>query len=330
MNLFVDANIFLDFYHFSNDDLEELEKLVDLINKREITLVITSQIIDEIKRNRDNKVADAYKKFKDSKIKIDIPQICKAYSEYEQIRNLLKTLEKLITDLEDKLNKDINERTLKADKLISKLLSIAKQIDSEKYLEVAKKRYDLGNPPGKNDSYGDCLNWLALLNELEDGEDLFFISDDKDYKSPLGESILNSFLVDEWKQKKGADIFFYTKLSSFFNDHHDDIQLRVEEEKNKLIEALSDSYSFAHTHTLISKLGKYVSYTDEQIRELSNIGAENSQVNLILGDPDVKEFYTKLLENKKNIISPDVAEAITKRLEENEENAEDTFKEIPF
>ena len=36
MNLFVDANIFLDFYHFLNDDLEELRKLVDLIQKGEI------------------------------------------------------------------------------------------------------------------------------------------------------------------------------------------------------------------------------------------------------------------------------------------------------
>lgn len=331
MNLFVDANIFLDFYHFSNDDLEELEKLIDLISSGEITLIITSQVSDEVKRNRDNKISDAYKKFKDTKIKINLPQICKTYSEYLQIKTSLKTLEKLITDLDKKLIRDINERTLKADSIISKLFSNAQLYISEKYLENAKNRFELGNPPGKNGSYGDCINWITLLTDLDDGEDLFFISDDKDYKSPLNESLLNSFLAEEWKKRKSSNIFFYTKLSDFFKEHHKDIQLKVEEEKNKLIEKLSNSLSFARTHKIIAELAVYVSYTDEQIRELTKIAEENSQVKAILSDSDVKEFYSKLLEGKEEVVSPETLTTIKKMFYiDDTESKEEAFNDIPF
>lgn len=38
MNLFIDANIFLDFYHLSGGDIEELKKLVALVENGDIVL----------------------------------------------------------------------------------------------------------------------------------------------------------------------------------------------------------------------------------------------------------------------------------------------------
>ena len=35
MNLFIDTNVFLSFFHLSNDDLEEIHKLAVLIEKGE-------------------------------------------------------------------------------------------------------------------------------------------------------------------------------------------------------------------------------------------------------------------------------------------------------
>lgn len=320
MNLFVDTNIFLDFYHFSDDDLDELKKLIDLITKNKITLIITSQVVDEIKRNRDSKVTDAYKKFKDSKIELGLPQICKGYGEFIKITKLLVELKQQKIELDKKLRKDIQQRTLKADFIINQLIRIAKVIKTEKYVNEAKRRYDLGNPPGKDKSYGDSITWIALISELENKKDLFFISDDKDYKSPFDEYAFNSFLLDEWKEKKKSEFFFYTKLSSFFNKHHKDIQLKVEREKNKLINALAKSLSFASTHHIISSLSEYVSFTDEQIRELVTIGLDNSQVYQILGDPDIKEFYEKLMENKDYLFEDDVLPKLLKRMRGEEDN----------
>lgn len=328
MNLFVDANIFLDFYHFSDDDLNELRKLVDLMTKGKITLVVTTQIIDEVQRNRDNRVADAYNRFKDSKTDISLPQICKSYPEYNKIKASLRELKRLNSDLDSKLTRDIRERTLKADETINQLFGKANLIDCAKYFEQAKSRYDLGNPPGKEGSYGDSLNWTTLIGELNEGDDLFFVSDDKDYKSPLDEYTMNSFLINEWKTKKGSEIFFYTKLSDFFSEHYKDIQLKVEGEKNELIGALANSPNFAYTHSVIANLAAYASFTDEQVRELASIAVTNSQVYSILDDPDLKDFYERLLENKEDVVDSQIWTSIQKRLMQSDLAADE--EDIPF
>lgn len=322
MNLFVDANIFLDFYHFSNDDLDELKKLVDVIKKGEIALIVTVQVINEVRRNRDSKVADAYKKFRESEVNLRLPQICKSYPEFVQIKARLSDLKKLKSDLDRKLNNDINGRTLKADEIIDELFTISQVLETDSYIDQAKLRYELGNPPGKYGSYGDSLSWTALLVKLEDKKDLFFVSDDKDYKSPLNEYLMNSYLVDEWRETKNSDIFFYTSLSNFFNEHHTDIQLRVEEEKNRLIEELRNSSNFASTHYLIAELSKYISFTDEQIRDLAVIAKDNSQIFWILSDPDIKTFYEQLLEGKEGLINPDILSSLAARMR-NEEDVQE-------
>lgn len=314
MNIFVDSNIYLDFYHFADDDLDELKKLIDLIKKGEVTLNVTTQVIDEVKRNRDNKVNDAYKKFDGSGKSIDLPQMCKSYPEYHKIKELQKEIEKVKCELSTKLSADIHSNTLKSDDIIKQLLDISVQLDSAAYIKKARDRYDLGSPPGKNGSLGDAISWITLLEELDDENDLFFISDDKDFKSSLDDTKLDNYLKDEWENRKNSKIFFYTKLSAFFQEHHKDIQLKVEEEKNGLIEELSASHNFATTHLIISKLAMFISFTDEQVRDLVNIAMENSQVNWILSDPDVNEFYKKLIEGKGHVIPTEQYESLTAEL----------------
>ena len=52
MNLFIDTNIFLSFFHFTKDDLEEIRKLEVLIDKKEVVLWLPEQVQDEFHRNR--------------------------------------------------------------------------------------------------------------------------------------------------------------------------------------------------------------------------------------------------------------------------------------
>jgi len=311
MNLFVDTNIYLDFYHFSKDDLEELKKLVDVIKKGEINLIVTSQVVEEIKRNRDSKIADAYKQFVDSKLELKIPEMCKSYSEFSIIKTALRTIDTARTKLQEELDNSIRDHSLQADTLIQQLLDKATSIDTTKYLGLARERYDFGTPPGKNDSYGDALNWIGLLKKLNGKEDLCFISDDKDFKSPFNINEMSSYLVNEWERNKGSKIFFYTKLSDFFKNHHQDIQLKIEEEKNKWIEELETSPNFKYTHHVITQLSNYVSFTDEQLNKLASIAVQNSQVNSILDDEDVKEFYQNILKDKYDRIDKDIADLIT-------------------
>lgn len=88
MNLFIDTNIFLSFFHFTNDDLEEIHKLTVLVEKKKVVLWVTEQVKNEFYRNRGNKLGDALNRLKDVKVKPQFPQICKGYDEYNEVRDL--------------------------------------------------------------------------------------------------------------------------------------------------------------------------------------------------------------------------------------------------
>ncbi len=318
-NLFVDANVFLSFYHFSNDDLQELRKLVELIKKEEIVFYATKQVIDETSRNRDTKIQDAYKKFTDTNLKVSFPQMCKGYPEYEDMRKALAAAEDEMSKLKKKLSSDIASHSLKADEVIKELLALATVIDTEDVVDAAHKRYLSGNPPGKNNSYGDAITWEALLSAVPKSEDLFFISDDKDYKSPLGGEQFNSFLSDEWTDAKKSKIFYYPRLSAFFAEHHKDIALRIEEERRKLIQRLADSGSFATTHAVISKLEQMGDFLDDEVRQLVDNGNSNDQVYSIMTDPDVKAFFGKIHKERGAVLTNEAREQLAAHLSVDEE-----------
>lgn len=88
-NLFLDTNTYLSFYHYSSDDLEELRKLAVLLQQKKLVLCLPRQVVDEFRRNRDAKIADALKRFRDEKLS-EFPQMCKDYPEYEAARDALK------------------------------------------------------------------------------------------------------------------------------------------------------------------------------------------------------------------------------------------------
>lgn len=45
MNLFIDSNVFLSFYHLTSEDLTELNKLVDLLEEKEIRMYLPEQVM---------------------------------------------------------------------------------------------------------------------------------------------------------------------------------------------------------------------------------------------------------------------------------------------
>ncbi len=295
MYLFIDTNIFLSFYHLTNEDLEELEKLVTLIKNKEITLYLTEQVVDEFKRNRSNKINDGFTKFNSWKPDLHFPAYCKNYKEYEEIKKLIKEVQKSHSNLKETIGKDIIGEKLKADALLKDIFSIAKILNrTPEAISRAKNRIDLGNPPGKEGSMGDAINWECLLYARSKYWTMHFITDDKDFQSSLDPEKFNEFLLEEWQKEKGCKIFFYRKLSDFFKKHYPKINLQAEAEKDRLINQLSLSGSFAATHIIIAKLSSYEEFTQKQAEDLMAILINNDQVNWIINDLDVKNFYTKL------------------------------------
>lgn len=300
MFVFIDTNIFLSFYHLTNEDLIELEKLLVLIKNKEIWLYVPEQVIDETRRNRASKINDSLSEFKKAKFSLIYPAYCKDYPHYKAMKDAQKELEKQHAELLKDIESDIAKKNLKADILIDKLFEIATIIPKdEKILSLAKERVELGNPPGKKGSLGDAVNWESLIKKGPKKIRFCFITDDSDYYSPLDTSKFDEFLYQEWKNRKeGGEIIFYRKLSQFFKDHYPTINLTTEIEKDILIERLSVSSTFAETHLIIAQLEKYDAFTLKQIEDLAQALLNNNQIRWIIDDEDVNRFYKKLYETK--------------------------------
>ena len=315
MNLFIDTNIFLSFFHLSNDDLEEIHKLTILLEKGNVKLWLTKQVKDEFFRNRENKIFDAVKKLNEQKSKPQFPQICKDYDEYPILRGLQKEFDQKLAILIKKVNEDILARTLKADEKIAELFSKANLIaTTDKLVFNARLRMNVGNPPGKNGSLGDAINWEALLESVPLSEKMYLIADDKDYFSVLDENKLKDFLNDEWVEKKKSEIVFYRRLSQFFKEHYPEIKLASELEKELAIRSLAESGAFATTHSAIARLNKYTEFSKTQANEIAQIAISNSQISWILCDSDVYEFYMPFFTNHEKIIDPELKDELLEAL----------------
>lgn len=293
-NVFIDTNIWLSLYHFTNDDLSQFEKLKKMIGDS-INLIVPQQVYDEIIRNREVKILDALNNFKINKP--SYPAFCKGYEEFEKLNKDISSVVNRFEAFKKKIKSQINTKELPADKILHIFFNDIEKNPCESYIEKAYNRYRIGNPPGKDNKYGDAINWECLLDIIPEGQDLYFISADKDYRSLVSEGNMNPFLVQEWTKKKNSNIYFYSNLVGFLTEHVKEIQLQDEMDKEQLIEDLCESPNYQTTHGVIASLNNYSGWTDSQIDKLCSALVNNTQVQRIITDLDVLKFYLTILSN---------------------------------
>ncbi|MCL5073496.1 MAG: PIN domain-containing protein, partial [Actinobacteria bacterium] len=183
------------------------------------------------------------------------------------------------------IHEDIKNKSLGADELISNLFEISKVIPTTKIiLEKAKYRFDIGNPPGKEGSYGDAINWECLIATIPSNQELHIIARDKDYIYKINSESLCEFLKDEWESKKSSKIFFYKTLSAFFSKHFPNIKLASELERESYISKLINSSAFATTHSAIRLLSQYSDFTQKEVNQIIKASIENNQISSISDD----------------------------------------------
>ncbi|WP_354133738.1 PIN domain-containing protein [Bradyrhizobium sp. S3.9.1] len=153
ITLFIDTNVLLSFYHLTSEDIEELKKLVALVESKDIELIVPKQVENEFWRNRGAKIVDAMKKLREAKFNASFPSFSKDYGEYAEIREFLKKADKLHADLVSKITTDAKKMSLAADEIVTGLFKKATKpaFVQEHYLS-ALMRTRLGNPPGKDES----------------------------------------------------------------------------------------------------------------------------------------------------------------------------------
>jgi predicted nucleic acid-binding protein len=303
MKIFIDTNVYLKFYHYSNDELEELRKLIVLIEQEEILLYVPIQVLNEFRRNREVKIADALKKFSEDKLNNSFPIFLKEYPEYELMKKAIeeyKTNKRIVLG---NIKIAIESNSLKADEIINELFEKAETIEANHSLITsAKVRFDLGNPPGKKNSYGDALNWETLLQENSIDEDLIFISDDKDYFSEIDNTKFNRYLEKEWENRKSSKIIFYKSISEFFKNKYPNIKLASDLQKDVYIERLQNSNTFRDSRYNLSKLSKFDNFTSNQINSIFFETFSNTQLYWISGDEDINEILYDLYDKYSSVM----------------------------
>ena len=295
MHVFIDTNVLLTFFHFTDEELDSLQNVFASHEHGAATVHLTGQIRDEFRRNRETRIKDALKRFTQTNYTVQLPSFMKAYDEYGAIRKLAGELREKSETILERVRKDIAGHSLVADKLILELFDKSELIvTSDEIYGAAQRRMSIGNPPGKKQSIGDAINWLILLRNVPDGEDIHIISADGDFYSTLDDNRVHPFLEEEWCESKGSEVHVYRKLSMFLNEHFDGVAFYYDKEKDELINDLAGTGSFVGTHTVISELETHSYYSLVEVERILEAALANNQVGLIVRDYDVSDFLYRV------------------------------------
>jgi predicted nucleic acid-binding protein len=323
-HVFIDTNVFLDFYRESQHKYDK-DKLDNILNKfieksDTYKVYVTDYLKDEIFRNRAKVLKEQSDELsKKLKLTNGFSTVVRSLSTYDQFQKDLKSLEKSYQQLSNEFLKNSKDRLFDQDKFLSdffEIYPIHQVSDAEKL--AARDRFDFGYPPGKKDSYGDALNWLYLLSAVPINTDLYLVSRDKDFSNPLEQKEINPYLAQEWHQKKNGKIIYLDSIVSLIHilDSADEEfeKTYISEQLDKLV----NSPNFAETHSQISKLKSFVGkFTQEQIVQFITGFYKNPQINWISSDTDVKEFLRLIKANSH--YSKELRETIKHELHGEEE-----------
>lgn len=338
IKIFIDTNILLALYGVGSDDLNQFKQLLDMMEDS-IEVVLPDQVKNEFYRNRDTVLDHIISKLE--KFPNSYPTILRENTDFKDIQKDIKELKGKYDGIIKATKEASAAETLAADITIKEIFNKSTWFKTTAIItERAKTRMDIGNPPGKGKSYGDAINWEVLLENISDGNDLFFITGDKDYLSKLDSEKFSSYLLTEWRNKKNSEIKYFKSLNALLNST--DLQVELQKNENKsapeiseiiskidlgsskdkknngeqdeLVQKLRDSINFATTHSIIQNLSSFHEWTDDQLVTLAEALVFNSQINFIISDSDVLNFYKSL--NLVNVLfSADNFDIVSKAMD---------------
>ena len=329
MNLFIDTNVFLSFYEYSSEDLDQLEQLTAYIKTDNVILHLPEQVKHEYLRGRDGTLNRAMKDFRNPRLLSRFPRMAMDYDEYNSLHKYINKCHEAHKLLMEVLEKDISEGNLKADNLIRNVFALSKFVPTDDgIIAAARNRADLGNPPGKPRSIGDATIWEALLESVPENQVFCLISQDADFLSPYNQKTLHPFLENEWLERKGIKPNFFSTLSEAARFLEIRIIWNRFQEIEYAIRFLAHSFSFSSTHQNVIDLKNLdAHFTIRQFNRLLVAVPRNSQIDWIFWDHDVVEFYWNLTEGRLGEIYRETLEEFQPWLRESMNRLE--YGEIP-
>lgn len=218
-HLFVDTNVFLNFYSYAKDDLGQLKKLIENLGENKILLHLPQQVLNELERNREMKLKASADQFRKENFPTAIPRHMQDYPHAKVYSEAVDAALKARVLMINQAAAEASSKTLAADKVLEELVEKADvYAEDEGIFQRAVGRMQKGNPPGKPGSVGDQYNWEYLLEKVPN-EDLHIVSKDGDYVSGMNTGRPHPFLEKEWKQRKNANLHVYSELRPFIDKY---------------------------------------------------------------------------------------------------------------
>lgn len=178
--IYIDTNVFLDFYQASTDRLAVFEDILGRSN----TVLLTQQTVNEFRRNRIARLttlADHIRKGPHPHLYTTaVVQALPGFNEWVKARDAAKkAAQDIASELTSWVMKEESDPVLAA---FEKLVNSAKVVDfDDTLIERARRRKVLGQPPTSPDKHtiGDELIWESLLTWKDD--DLVVVTRDSSF-----------------------------------------------------------------------------------------------------------------------------------------------------
>lgn len=244
--LFIDTNIYLDFYRIRNEVKVSFLNHLEAIKE---SLIITDQVEMEFKKNRQSAILEGMKELKPP-TKINLPGVLQKDKSATALQKDYERIDGRIKKLKTRLD-NVFETPVRYDKVyqvLQRLWSKKQSIDlyrkhKKRYAvrELAEKRFMLGYPPRKkNDtSIGDAINWEWLIYvATETNSDIWIVSRDSDYGViQENKGFLNDWLKQEFQERvsKKRKIVLCPKLSNALREFEIPVTQEEEEAEDKVI-----------------------------------------------------------------------------------------------
>lgn len=228
--IYIDANMYLRFFDSHSPEFKKLLKSVLEVKDK---IFITSQIEDEVLRNKVEVFLRPFNEYAKQikNVNIRLPEHLqdgeeKGLAEWNKKRKeannsidaLRDELEEITSDLIEAISK--NEDNVSA--VLAEIFMNAIQ-ETEDQMIRAKKRKEVGNPPGKKeDPLGDQLSWEQLLETIDSLDNLWIVTNDRDYFVEYEKKCyLNPLLSRDLKSKnENLNIYCFNTLAEALKSYN--------------------------------------------------------------------------------------------------------------
>ena len=232
--LFLDTNIYLNFYRVRNESgLSLLRKLEEISDR----VIVTSQVEMEFKKNRHAALTETMQELtnitKNLKNVKPEPGLLAENQSMTALQQNVKLVRKNIQELQSQLQQVLTNPAQSdpvyktAEKVLTKHDELSLKRGNEQHSRIARRamrRFFMGYPPRKKSdtAIGDALNWEWIIEVAgKKNADIVLVSNDSDYGCRVNaESYMNDWLIEEFKERTSPqrEVVLYSKLSDALSE----------------------------------------------------------------------------------------------------------------